>query len=56
MTKADKKEIKLAYELLNKIAKGYGTKMCKDYAPQCANCQAQILQGLLESHIDNIKG
>ena len=51
----NKKELEVAKRYLKYIEDGYGTKVCKEYNPDCINCQSQVHIGLIHKHIDLIK-
>ena len=45
-------EVDTTKKMIKFLKKGYGTKRCPDFHPYCANCQAGILIGLLEWHLE----
>lgn len=50
-----KKELKHFKQTLKYLEKGYGTKVCKDFHPNCPNCQAQWAIGWMREHIEMLK-
>ncbi len=50
------KEIEITKQMIKYIKKGYGKDKCKGYAPNCPNCQGQILLGHLYDHLILLKG
>jgi len=53
MTKSE--EIKYVKKFIKYVEKGYGTKVCKDTAPTCVNCQTQFALGWLREHLATIE-
>ena len=51
----NKNKIKLTKEMINLVKEECGTKMCKDYNPNCTNCQGQVLLGHLYDFLDSFE-
>lgn len=48
-------EIKHFEKTIKILEKGYGTQTCKDYHPDCKNCQAQTMIGLVREHLNTLE-
>jgi len=46
------KKIKAIKTVIKLTEKGFGKDKCSGYDPECANCKAQILLGLLYWYLD----
>jgi hypothetical protein len=51
-TKKQLEEIEVTKKMIKFVEKGFGKDKCKGYAPNCPNCQGQILLGHLYDYLD----